>query len=52
MINKNNKTKKKQSHSYREETDGCPRAVLVGMYEKLKGIKRYKLPVIKYVTGM
>ena len=33
--------------SYREQTDVCPGVGVGGVCEKVKGIKRYKLPIIK-----
>ena len=42
-----NKTKHKQTHSYREQSDGCQKEGNGGWAEKVKGNKSYKLPVIK-----
>ena len=38
----NDQPKRKQTHTYREQTGGCQRRGVWG-----NGIKRYKLPVIK-----
>lgn len=48
----NEQTKWKQTHSYREHPDGCQMGGRLGAGGKGKGIKKYKLEVIKTVMGM
>ena len=44
--------KQKQTHKYREHTDGRQMGWVWGECEMVKGIAKYELPVIKVVTGI
>jgi len=39
--------KQKQSHRYREQTDGCLKGGELGGEKWVREVKRYKLPVTK-----
>ena len=43
----NEQTKQQQTHKYRQQTDGCQMEGDWGLCEKVEGIKKYKLEVIK-----
>ena len=47
----NEQTKQKLTHRYREQTDGCQLRGRLGLSEKSKGIKKYKLVVRKWSQG-
>ena len=48
LQNINKQTNQKQTHRYREETNGCQRGgCLVMLSEKGEGIKKYSLVVTK-----
>ena len=52
LKNKINEQTKTQTHRYREQTDGCQRGRGLRRWVKIvKGIEKYKLPVIKIFTG-
>ena len=49
----NEQTKLKQTHRYREETDGCQRGEwLGGLDKKGQGTNKYKLEVTEYSWRM
>ena len=49
----NGQTKQKQIYRYREQIDCCRMGGGLGEWaKKVKGIKKYKLPVIKIFTGV
>ena len=52
MWNLKRKTKQRQTHRYREETEGCQKGVGPGAGEKGEGIKNYKLVVTKTAPGI
>ena len=47
-----NETKQKEVQRYREQTGGYQRRGEWVWVRQVEGMKRYKLPVIKSVTGM
>ena len=49
----NKQTRQKQTHRYRERTDGHQTGENWRRWvKKVKGLKMYKLPVIKIITGI
>ena len=48
---RNEQTKQKQTHKYREQTGGCQMGAWWGMVEKSERIEKYKLVVTKQSLG-